>query len=110
MKAVAPPTATVEDKLNLELYLSQVPGAVRASLKRPEDATGRTVPPAFALNTAARMWRSSSPAASPRFRHPADPVPGLAGWSLVEPLGKPAASARSVSASGTEPCRRSAER
>src|SRR5437879_5625434 len=51
VKAAAPSGATVEDKINLELYLSQVPGAVRASLKRPEDATGRTVPPAFTLNT-----------------------------------------------------------
>src|SRR5262245_27573462 len=45
------PTATVEDRQTLELYLSQVPGAVRASLKRPEDSTGRSVPAAFSLNT-----------------------------------------------------------
>src|SRR5262249_50719473 len=79
------PTATVEDRQALELYLSQVPGAVRASLKRPEDATGRTVPPAFSLATPDDMARLL-PGRPPRFR-PGDPLPGLAGWWLVEPLG-----------------------
>jgi hypothetical protein len=80
-----PPTATIEERLNLELYLSQVPGAVRASLKRPEDATGKTVPPAFTLNTPEDVLKLLPPR-PPRFQ-PGNPVPGLAGWNLIEPLG-----------------------
>jgi len=82
---VAAPDATVEDRLNLELYLSQIPGAIRASLKRPDDASGRTVPPAFVLSTPDDVAKLL-PGRPPRFR-PNDPVPGLAGWNLVEPLG-----------------------
>src|SRR5215210_8033664 len=39
------------DRLQLELYLSQVPAAVQQSLKRPEDPSGRTAPSAFAIRT-----------------------------------------------------------
>jgi serine/threonine protein kinase len=77
--------AAPEDRSRLESYLSQVPGAVRASLKRPEDATGRTVPAAFALNSADDLVRLL-PGRPPRFG-PGDPLPGMAGWRLAELLG-----------------------
>jgi eukaryotic-like serine/threonine-protein kinase len=39
------PNAPIEERISLELYLTQIPGAVRQSLKRAEDPTGKTVPP-----------------------------------------------------------------
>ena len=50
--AVTGPLPTVDEIIDLELYLTAVPDAERQSLKRPEDPTGTTVPPAFALNSA----------------------------------------------------------
>ncbi len=77
--------APVEDQITLELYLAQIPGAVRASMKRPDDPSGRTVPPDFALDTPADLARVL-PAGVPKFRS-GDPLPGRPGWSLVELLG-----------------------
>jgi|GEM_PF-3410482 len=85
VKATVPETTPVEDRLNLELYLSQVPGTVRASLKRPDDATGTTVPSSFVLNSPDDLVKLL-PARPPRFK-PNDPVPGLASWRLEKPLG-----------------------
>lgn len=85
VKAAATPDATPEQQLSLELYLSQVPSAVRASLKRPEDVSGKTVPPSFSLNSPDDVLKLL-PARPPRFK-PNDPLPGLLGWSLVELLG-----------------------
>ena len=79
------PDATPTDKIALELYLSQVPGAVRRSLRRADDPTGRTVPPSFALNTPDDLLKVLPPQ-MPRFRA-GDDVPGRLGWKLVEPLG-----------------------
>ena len=39
------------------LYLAQIPGAVRHSLKRSEDPSGRTVPPELAINSPADLAR-----------------------------------------------------
>jgi len=75
----------VEDRLTLELYLSQVPGAVRKSLRRPEDYTGRSVPAGFVLDTADDMARLLPPQ-MPQFRT-GQQLPGRPGWSLLEPLG-----------------------
>ncbi|QJX00877.1 serine/threonine-protein kinase [Frigoriglobus tundricola] len=77
--------APIEDRVELELFLSQIPGAVRHSLKRPEDVSGRTVPPNYALASPEDVLKIL-PARPLRFR-PGDPLPALPGWSLVEPLG-----------------------
>ncbi|WP_439625038.1 serine/threonine-protein kinase [Gemmata sp.] len=77
----APPAAALE----LELYLTQVPGAVRRSLVRPDDTTGRTAPADYALGGPGDVLRLL-PEHPPRFR-PGDGVPGLDGWTLVRPLG-----------------------
>jgi len=74
-----------EDRLALELYLTQIPAAVRASLKRAADPTGRTVPPDLALDAPADLLRVL-PAGVPKFR-PGDALPGRPGWGLVELLG-----------------------
>ena len=77
--------APIEDRVNLELYLTQIPAAVRASLKRPDDPTGKTVPPAFAFNSPDDVIKML-PQRLPRFRG-GEPLPGAPGWVLVEQLG-----------------------
>ena len=77
--------ATPEDRLSLELFLTQIPGAARQSLKRSDDPLGLTVPAAFALNTPDDVLKLLPPR-PPKFR-PGDPLPGKPGWELVEPLG-----------------------
>ena len=74
-----------EEKVALELYLAQIPGAVRASLKRSDDPTGRTVPPGLAINTPGDLARLL-PQRAPQFRPGAD-LPGRSGWQLEELLG-----------------------
>ncbi|MBA4066036.1 MAG: hypothetical protein C0501_20415 [Isosphaera sp.] len=73
------------DAQNLELFLTQIPAAVRASLKRPDDPTGRSVPAAFALRSADDVLRLLPPRL-PRFR-PGDALPGGPGWVLEEQIG-----------------------
>ena len=73
------------DRLNLELYLSQIPAVVQQSLRRPEDPTGRTVPSAFALNTPEAVSKLL-PLRAPRFK-PGDALTGRPGWVLDRPLG-----------------------
>src|SRR5262245_42238745 len=80
-----PDGTPVEDRINLELYLSQVPAAVQQSLKRPEDPTGTTVPPAFSLDKPEDMVKLLPPC-PPRFK-PGDQLPGRPGWVLERPLG-----------------------
>jgi serine/threonine protein kinase len=77
--------APTEDRVALELYLGQIPAAVRASMKRATDPSGRTVPPDFALDTPADLVRVLPPGV-PKFR-PGDALPGRPGWSLDELLG-----------------------
>ena len=67
------------------LYLAQIPGAVRASLKRSDDPTGRTVPPELALNSPADLARLL-PQRAPQFRADMD-LPGRSGWKLEQLLG-----------------------
>src|SRR3954464_13666878 len=45
--------APAEDRLTLEMYLTQIPGTVRASLKRADDPSGLSVPATFVLNDTA---------------------------------------------------------
>src|SRR5262245_21518439 len=47
-EATADQPAAVRE--NMTLYLEQLPGAVRRSLRRPSDPSGRTVPPQVALD------------------------------------------------------------
>ena len=76
---------SVEDRLTLELYLTQLPGAVRQSLKRADDPTGQTVPPDFAVSEAEDLAKML-PMRVPHFRPGAD-LPGRGGWRLEELLG-----------------------
>ncbi|AMV27965.1 Serine/threonine-protein kinase Pkn1 [Gemmata sp. SH-PL17] len=75
----------IEDRLTLELYLTQMPGAVRQSLKRADDPTGKTVPPDFAVDEAEDLVKML-PARVPHFR-PGGDLPGRPGWRLEELLG-----------------------
>ncbi|HUR52645.1 MAG TPA: hypothetical protein VMZ71_00810, partial [Gemmataceae bacterium] len=59
---VAPPNTPVEDRVALELFLAQIPAAARKTFARPEDPSGRTVPAAFALNTADDVLKMLPPA------------------------------------------------
>ncbi|HEX4612499.1 MAG TPA: serine/threonine-protein kinase, partial [Urbifossiella sp.] len=77
--------APVEDRLALELYLGQIPAAVRASMKRADDPSGRTVSPDFALDSPADLVRVLPPGV-PKFR-PGAALPGRPGWTLDELLG-----------------------
>ena len=80
-----PKTDDIADRITLELYLSQIPGAVRASLKRTGDPSGKTVPPDFAVNTPEDLGRML-PHRAPHFRPGAD-LPGRPGWKLEDLLG-----------------------
>src|SRR5262245_14462182 len=74
----------VEQQINLVRYLTQVPSAVRQSLKRPADPSGKTVPPSFALS--AEQLLPMLPARMPSYK-PGDRPPGVGNWELVELLG-----------------------
>lgn len=75
----------VEDRLTLELYLTQIPGAIRQSLKRAADPTGKTVPPDLALDSPEELAKML-PLRVPHFR-PGAELPGRPGWRLEELLG-----------------------
>lgn len=77
--------AANEEIIDLEQYLTAVPDAVRQSLKRPEDPSGKTVPDAFTLKSADDVLKFLPPR-PPRFR-PGAPLPGMAGWVLDRLLG-----------------------
>lgn len=79
------PAPTKDDQERLELYLSQLPATAAQSLKRPEDPTGRTARPNFALDKSDDVERLL-PARAPRFRLGA-PLPGKPDWVLERPLG-----------------------
>jgi formylglycine-generating enzyme required for sulfatase activity len=74
-----------EVQLALSLYLSQVPAAVRQSLRRPSDPSGLSVPPLLALNEPDDLL-PLLPAQLPRFQPGDRPLPGI-DWELVELLG-----------------------
>jgi formylglycine-generating enzyme required for sulfatase activity len=69
----------------LELYLSQVPGAVRQSLRRPADPAGLSLPVSLALDEPDDVL-PLLPAHLPRFQAGDRPLPGI-DWELVELLG-----------------------
>lgn len=77
--------APIEERIALELYLTQLPGAVRQSLKRAADPSGKTVPPDFALD-APEDFVKMLPLRVPHFR-PGGELPGRPGWRLDELLG-----------------------
>lgn len=81
--STAPPTP--EEIIDLELYLTAIPDAVRQSLKRPDDPTGTTVPAEFALRSAEDVLKLLPPR-PPRFR-PGAELPGKPGWVLERLLG-----------------------
>jgi len=69
----------------LALYLSQVPNAIRRSLMRPSDPTGRTLPAGFQVNQPQQLL-PFLPHRMPRYRA-GDRWPGRTDWQLVELLG-----------------------
>jgi serine/threonine protein kinase len=77
--------AQPEERLALELYLTQIPGAIRQSLKRADDPSGKSVPADFALSGPQDLARLLPPRA-PHFRPGAD-LPHRPGWTLDELLG-----------------------
>jgi formylglycine-generating enzyme required for sulfatase activity len=66
-------------------YLEMVPLAVRQSLRRPEDPSGKTVAANFSLKSANSVL-ALLPARVPRFK-PGDRPPGIGDWVLEELLG-----------------------
>ena len=73
------------DRERLTAYLSQVPNAIRASQRRPQDPSGRTVSSQLRLQQAhrpsyvySRRCHVSNPATEP---------PGFGDWELEELLG-----------------------
>lgn len=77
--------ANPADRLALELYLSQIPSAVRRSLRRPDDHHGRTIPIGHPVDKPADLV-ALLPTQLPRFRA-GYRLSGGSGWTLVEPLG-----------------------
>ena len=69
----------------LTTYLSQVPAAVRQSLRRPADPTGTTLPAGLSLKRPEDLL-PFLPVRLPRFQ-PGDCPPGVGDWQLVELLG-----------------------
>src|SRR5262245_13396948 len=74
-----------EVKQSLSAYLLQVPGAIRANMRRPTDPTGRTVPTSVTLRKANDLL-PLLPSRRPRFRPGEHPLPGV-DLELVELLG-----------------------
>ena len=72
------------DRQRLTVYLSQVPNAIRASQRRPQDPSGRTVSSQLRLQQAQDLLVLLPP--MPRFK-PGDRPAGLGDWELEELLG-----------------------
>ncbi len=66
-------------------YLEMIPLAVRQSLRRPEDPSGKTVAANFAVKSSNDVL-ALLPARVPRFK-PGDRPPGVGDWVLEELLG-----------------------
>src|SRR5438067_3903023 len=80
-----PAAVSAEDRITLELYLTQIPGCLRQSMKRADDPSGRSVPADFALNAPEGLAKIL-PHGVPQFR-PGAVLPGRSGWRLDELLG-----------------------
>ncbi|MBA4066296.1 MAG: hypothetical protein C0501_21785 [Isosphaera sp.] len=74
-----------EKALELELYLTQIPAAVRRSLRRTDDPSGKTVPSGFALSKPEDVL-ALLPERVSKFR-PGSGLPGRDGWTLTDLLG-----------------------
>src|SRR5207253_5074169 len=74
-----------EEQQRLADYLRQIPSAARASLRRPTDPFGRTIPPGLVLSGGAGLL-TILPPRLPHFR-PGDKPVGIGDWDLVELLG-----------------------
>ncbi|WP_020469769.1 serine/threonine-protein kinase [Zavarzinella formosa] len=72
-------------EIELELYLSQIPGVVKQSLRRPSDPSGHTAPPGFTISRVEDVL-ALLPTRVSSFR-PGDPLPNREGWTLLEMLG-----------------------
>ena len=68
---------------NMLGYLEQIPGTVRASLKRPSDPSGKSLPKGFALSSADDFLKIL-PTQPPRFKAGDMPV---GNWKLLDLLG-----------------------
>src|SRR5436190_8077407 len=75
----------LEMQFQLERYLTQVPAAIRQSLRRPEDPSGKTVPFSHDLQQSDAILQIL-PAQLPRFKVGDRPLPGI-DWELEELLG-----------------------
>ncbi len=74
-----------QERQELAAYLAQVPAAVRQTLRRPGDPSGRTVPPGVRLERPDDL-RRLLPASLPHYKAGERPLPGV-DWELVELLG-----------------------
>jgi serine/threonine protein kinase len=79
------PNPTPEQISIVESFIACIPEAVRQSLKRPEDPTGKSAPSGFLIRAPEDIIRLL-PARPPRFK-PGQPVPGRAGWIVDKLLG-----------------------
>jgi formylglycine-generating enzyme required for sulfatase activity len=77
--------APAEVRQALTAYLSQVPAAIRRSLKRPSDPSGTTVPASLALSGPEDLL-ALLPPRPPRFKPGDRPLPGV-DWELEELVG-----------------------
>ncbi|MGL4550375.1 MAG: bifunctional serine/threonine-protein kinase/formylglycine-generating enzyme family protein [Gemmataceae bacterium] len=84
-EAVAEAGVPESARADLVTFLRQVPATIRASQRRPEDWSGRTMSPRQPLEKPDDLL-VLLPGSMPRFR-PGQPAPGFAGWTLAEPLG-----------------------
>jgi len=75
----------IEEQLRLERYLTQVPAAVRQSLRRPSDAAGASLAALLSLDGPDDVL-PLLPSHLPRFQPGDRPLPGI-DWELVELLG-----------------------
>jgi len=82
---VLPEATPIEERVALELYLTQLPGAVRQSLKCAADPSGKSVPLEWAVEIP-EDFAKLLPLRVPHFRPRAD-LPGRPGWRLEELLG-----------------------
>lgn len=79
------PDRPLADRLVLESYLGQMPAAVRQTLRRPSDPTGKTVPANFTFGQPVDLL-GLLPSKLPRFKPGDRPLTGV-DWELVELLG-----------------------
>jgi TPR repeat protein len=87
VKAIVQETGSMnsEEKIQLEAYLTQLPGVARQSLKGPADPSGKTVSSSINLFNPLELARVL-PARAPRFKID-EPVPNAPQWRFRELLG-----------------------